>query len=92
MAKRSLSSLKRVRQNVRRRERNKSRKSALKSQIRRFVDALVNGGRDAAAKEFGTTGILLDRAAAHGVIHRNTASRKKSRLAHRLNAMKAAKK
>lgn len=92
MAKRSLSSLKRVRQNARRAERNKSRKSALKSQIRKFVDALAAGGRDNAVKEFGNTGVLLDRAATHGVIHKNTAARKKSRLAKRLNALKATKK
>lgn len=89
MAKRSLSSLKRVRQTAKRAERNKSRRSALKSQIRTFLDAADTGKTDAASKEFLAASALLDRAAAHGIIHKNTAGRRKSRLAKRMNALKA---
>lgn len=89
MAKRSLSSLKRVRQNVKRAERNKSRRSALKSQMRRFAEAADSGKSEAATQEFAAASALLDRAAAHGIIHKNTAGRRKSRLAKRMNALKA---
>ena len=88
MAKRSLSSLKRVRQNAKRAERNKSRRSALKSQVRVFLDAANTGKADAASKEFLAASAQLDRAASHGIIHKNTAGRRKSRLAKRLNALK----
>ena len=88
MAKRSLSSLKRVRQTAKRAERNKSRRSALKSQVRRFTDAAATGKADVASKEFLAASALLDRAAAHGVIHKNTAGRRKSRLAKQMNALK----
>src|SRR5262249_54621654 len=92
VAKRSISSLKRVRQNARRRQRNQARRSALKSQIRRFTDALAGSSADMMLKEYKSAGVLLDRAASHGIIHKNTAARKKSRLARRLNASKAGKK
>lgn len=90
MAKRSLSSLKRVRQNVRRAERNKSRRSELKSQVRTFLDAAAGGKVEEASKEFLAASTLLDRAASHGIIHKNTAGRRKSRLAKRMNALKPA--
>ncbi|MCK6456470.1 MAG: 30S ribosomal protein S20 [Phycisphaerae bacterium] len=92
MAKRSLSSLKRVRQNERRRIRNLERRSALKSQIRKARDTIAKGGTDAAQKVFRLTAAALDKAAAAGVIHRKAASRKKSRLAKRVNTLKPARK
>jgi len=86
VAKRSLSSRKRVRQNERRRLRNKARRTEIKTQVRKFVDALAAGKTDVAVAELKKAGILLDRAAGRGTVHRNTASRRKSRLARRLNA------
>lgn len=92
MAKRSLSSLKRVRQNERRRLRNKARRTEIKTQVRKFVDALAAGKTDVAVAELKKAGILLDRASGRGTVHRNTAARRKSRLARRLNkARKSAK-
>lgn len=85
MAKRSLSSLKRVRQNERRRLRNKARRTEIKTQVRKFVDALAAGKTDVAVAELKKAGVLLDRAAGRGTVHRNTAARRKSRLARRLN-------
>ncbi len=81
--------MKRVRQTVKRAERNKSRRSALKSQVRSFLDAADTGKADAASKEFLAASALIDRAASHGIIHKNTAGRRKSRLAKRLNALKS---
>lgn len=92
MSKRSISSRKRVRQSARRQEHNKARRSELKTQVRKFVEAVATGKPDAAAAAFKETAAVLDRAGARGTIHRNTASRKKSRLAKRLNAIKGAKK
>ncbi len=85
MAKRSLSSLKRVRQNERRRLRNKARRTEIKTQVRKFVDALAAGKTDVAVAELKKAGVLLDRASGQGTVHRNTAARRKSRLARRLN-------
>lgn len=90
MAKRSLSSLKRLRQNKSRAARNLARKSELKTSIRKVRDAL--GGKDVASAEkaFVDAVQVIDRSAGRRTIHPNTAARRKSRLAKRLNAMKAA--
>jgi len=89
VAKRSLSSQKRVRQNLRRRNRNKSRISALKTQVRCFTDAVAAGNVAQASTQFVRASALLDRAGHTGLIHRNTASRRKARLARRLSRLKA---
>lgn len=86
---RSLSSLKRMRQNVKRRARNKTRKTVLKTEVRKLTDIIATKDAAAAEKQYRHTASMLDKTAAKGTIHRNTASRKKSRLAKRLNAMKA---
>lgn len=85
---RSLSSQKRMRQNVRRAARNKTQRSLLKSRTRRVTDAI--GVKDAANvdKLFRELSMHLDRAGNKGLIHRNTAARRKSRLARRINALK----
>lgn len=89
---RSLSSRKRVRQNERRAARNQSRKSVLKKQVIKARDALTAHDVNAAASAVRAATVVLDRAATLGTIHRNTAARRKSRLAKRLNALKTAKK
>ncbi|MFO0971990.1 MAG: 30S ribosomal protein S20 [Phycisphaerae bacterium] len=88
MSKRSLTSLKRVRQNKRRAARNKSRTTAIKTQLRKLTDALAAGDAARAETEFRNVSQLLDRAAAHGVIHRNKAGRSKGRLARRVSAIR----
>jgi small subunit ribosomal protein S20 len=89
---RSLSSRKRVRQNERRAARNQSRKSVLKKQVVKARDALAANDVNAAASAVRAATVVLDRAATLGTIHRNTAARRKSRLAKRLNALKTVKK
>lgn len=69
---------KRLRQNVKRRLRNMAVKSAMKTAIKKAISAK---GADAALKEAISA---IDRAAAKGVIHKNTAARKKSRLVKQL--------
>jgi len=79
-----------MRQNQKRQARNKARRSAMKTQVRKLSDAIAARDPAAAQKEFRVTAALLDRTAKRGTIHRNTAARRTSRLARRLNAMKAA--
>lgn len=85
----SLSAKKRIRQNVRRRARNRARKRQFKSDVRGVDEALRSGNRDQAAQALRAAIKRLDQVAAKGTIHRNTASRKISRLQRRYNAMTA---
>ena len=64
------------------RVRNISRKSALKTTIKKYEAALVNDPSNALPTRKGIQ--ALDQAATNGVIHKNTAARKKSRLSKRL--------
>lgn len=75
---------KRVRADKKRRQRNLGFQSELKTLTRRFLEAL-QPGKEAQAKEFfRTLSKRLDQAVNKGIIHKNTASRKKSRYAARL--------
>ena len=89
---RSLSSRKRMRQNAKRAARNKVRISLIKTKVRKVVETV--GSKDAAGadKAFREAAQVLDRSSLRHAIHRNTAARRKSRLAKRLNAMAGAKK
>ncbi|MGH7176264.1 MAG: 30S ribosomal protein S20 [Tepidisphaeraceae bacterium] len=87
----SLSAKKRIRQSLKRRARNRARKSVLKDQIRVYLTIVAGGDATKAEAEFRKTASRLDQVAASGTIHKNTASRKRSRLARRLNAMRNAK-
>jgi small subunit ribosomal protein S20 len=60
--------------------------------MRRVRDAIAARDVNVAAAALQQTSALLDRSANRGTIHRNTAARRKSRLALRLNAIKAAPK
>ncbi|MFH1420291.1 MAG: 30S ribosomal protein S20 [Planctomycetota bacterium] len=86
---RSLSSQKRLRQSVRQAERNQSRRTQIKSKVRKVKDAIIARDVDAAEKAFREAACVLDRNATRLTLHPNTAARRKSRLAKRLNALKA---
>jgi small subunit ribosomal protein S20 len=79
------SQIKRNRQNLRRHERNKSVRSFLKTKVRRFRAAAEAGDKQGAEEAYRTAARALDKAVSQGVIHKNTAANKKSRLAKRLN-------
>lgn len=81
----SSSATKRVRQNAKRRARNRWGKSRLRSAIKDYRHTLVHGPVAEAQTQLNGLYKLLDQIAAKGTIHRNTASRTKSRLAARLN-------
>ena len=87
----SLSAKKRVRQNAKKRTINRARKSMVKTQIKRFEDALSSGKVDAAKEQFRLLTKKLDKVASSSTMHRNTAARMKSRLAKRLNSVAAKK-
>ena len=87
----SLSSKKRIRQNEKRRSRNRVRKSRVKTQNRRFREALTAGDTDQAEAELRKAVKLVDQVSSKGVIHKNTAARIKSRLQRRMNRLAAGK-
>jgi small subunit ribosomal protein S20 len=87
----SLSAKKRVRQNEKRRTINRARKSQVKTQVKHLEAALSQGDVEAAATQFQVVVKKLDKVASTSTMHKNTAARKKSRLAKQLNALKAKK-
>jgi small subunit ribosomal protein S20 len=82
------SAKKRLRQSLENRARNRAVKSVLKGQLRKVREAAAAGQIEAGETEFRVTVKKLDQAAANGVIHRNAASRLKSRLSHALKDAK----
>jgi len=87
----SKSAKKRMRQNESLRVRNRARKSAIKTELRKVREAITSGKLDVAETEFRTATTKLDKAAASGVIHANVASRSKSRLSAAIKAAKQKK-
>jgi len=81
---------KRYRQSEKRRVRNHALKARLRTLVKRVVNALEKKDASAAATELGVAERELDKAVTKGVLHRNNASRRLSRLALRLNALKRA--
>lgn len=81
------SQIKRNRTNERRRLRNKAVKSELKTLVRSFREAAVEGNEDAARTAMRAAARKLDKAASKGVIHKNQAANRKSAMAHRLASL-----
>jgi len=88
----SLSAKKRIRQNIKRRAINRARKSQIKTQIKRFEAALSSGDLAKVTEQFRLVSKKLDTVASTSTMHKNTAARKKSRLARRLNNLIKAQK
>lgn len=78
------SAKKRVKVTEVKRLRNVSAKSRIKTYIKKFEAAAQQGDKEAATSLYRQTSSLLDKAAAKGIIHKNTANRRKSRLAAKL--------
>ena len=66
-------------------EKNRAAKSALKTQLKKF-DAALEVGAAEANEAFKATVSAIDKAAAQGILHKNTAARKKSQVAGKLNS------
>jgi small subunit ribosomal protein S20 len=82
-----VSALKRARQTVKRTAVNRSNKSHVRKSLRALREAITKGDSSAVAKQYGETVSALDKSVQKGVLHKNTASRYKSRLHARVKAL-----
>ena len=87
----SLSAKKRIRQNTKRNIINKARKSQVKTQVKHFENALKEADIAETEEQFRLVTQKLDKTASTSTMHKKTAARKKSRLAKKLNSLKAKK-
>jgi small subunit ribosomal protein S20 len=83
------SQIKRNRQNEKRRLRNKSVKSALKTSVRKFNEVATTGDAEQASALLREASRKLDKAVSKGVIHKNQAANRKSAIAKRLSSLAA---
>ena len=80
-------SAKRARQNEKRFAINKARRSRIRTYLRKVEEAIASGDQDAAKAALAAAQPELMRGVTKGVFHKNTASRKMSRLASRVKAL-----
>ncbi|MBQ6234990.1 MAG: 30S ribosomal protein S20 [Clostridia bacterium] len=80
------SAMKRAKTSVGENLRNRMDKSALKTAVRRFDEALKSGDQEAVQAAYLAAVKIVDQSAAKGVIHKNAADRKKAQLAKKLAA------
>lgn len=82
-------SKKRARQNERRNDINKARRSRIRTYLRKVEEAIASGDADAAKNALLAVQPELSRGVTKGVLHKNTVARKMSRLAARVKALSA---
>ena len=68
-------------------EKNKAAKSLLKTNIKKFQSAAETGDKDAAAAAAKVAVATIDKSVGKGILHKNTAARKKSSIALKLNSL-----
>ena len=78
------SAIKRNKQNEKKRVLNRIVRGSTRTQIKKARVAIVEGKKESAVEEVNKAINLLDRAASNGVIHKNNAARRKSRLMKKL--------
>lgn len=83
----TVSALKRVRQTKRKTTVNRANKSRIRGSLRLLREALVKGDATVASEQYKKTVSALDKSVQKGVLHKNTASRYKSRLNARVKAL-----
>ena len=81
------SAIKRMKQSEVRRQRNRKVKSQLKLAVKQFILSLEGDETEEAHRYYASATRVIDKAAAKGILHKNTAARKKSRLARKLNEL-----
>ena len=81
------SQIKRIRTNEKRRLRNQSVKSELKTLVRQTRAAVEAGDKELAIESLKTASRKLDKAVSKGVIHKNQAANRKSKLAKRVSSL-----
>ena len=79
--------IKRIKTNEKRRVRNQSIRSAVRTEIRKFREAVEAGDKAAAETQLRVASRALDKSVTKGVFHRNNAANKKSRMARAFNKM-----
>jgi small subunit ribosomal protein S20 len=82
-----VSALKRVRQTERRTAINRANKSRVRNSLRALRTALMQGDSEGVTTQYRNTVSALDKGVQKGVLHQNTASRYKSRLSARVQAL-----
>jgi len=82
------SAKKRVRQSAKRNALNNWRRKQVKDQVKAFLKAVHDRDASAAETEFRKTVAILDKVSHTSTMHKNTASRRKSRLSKRLASLK----
>lgn len=87
----SASAKKRVRQTEERNARNRWRRTRVKDAVKAFQDAVTAGDSKAAAAAYNTVAGLMDKFSHTSTMHKNTAARRKSRMAKRLAGLSAKK-
>ena len=85
------SAKKRIRQNLKQRARNRWRKVAYRSAIKDYRELILHGSVEECEAKLREIYKILDQTASTPALHKNTASRYKSRLTARLNEKKADK-
>ena len=83
------SALKRIRQSARRQKRNQHIRSGMRTEIKRFRQALEAGDATAASERFAVAERAIRRASTRGLIPKQRANRSVGRLAKSLNALNA---
>ena len=81
------SALKRHRQSLKRRKRNRDAKSAIRTSIKKLSQLLGAGDKVAATEQAKLTTKLLDKAAVHGILHKKNAARTISRVYQKINSI-----
>ena len=79
------STKKRMRQNVVRRDRNRTKRSQLRTQIKKLREAIDEGDKKVSLEELEPTISLIDKMVNKHILHKNTAARYKSRLTRHVN-------
>lgn len=82
----SVSAKKRIRQNISHRSRNRWRLRRMRLALVDFREQILHGSNEQATESFRSCCAIIDRTAQKGVIHKNNAARRKSRLNVRLKA------
>ena len=81
------SQIKRIKTNEKARQRNKAVRSEVRSYVRVVRENIAAGNKDEAQQAYAVAARKLDKAVSKGVLHKNNAANRKSRLATQINAL-----
>ncbi|GAA1506358.1 30S ribosomal protein S20 [Brevibacterium permense] len=81
------SQIKRIKTNEKARQRNKAVRSEVRSYVRVVRENIAAGNKEGAQQAYAVAARKLDKAVSKGVLHKNNAANRKSRLATQINAL-----